>query len=240
MEPSQDSNEYYVDKFKALLDRFCALPRQDGIDLVAYEGESPFYFSQLTPQEREATYANFERYTQVCEEVIERGEAPGIGNQFLWRMFQRLGVTPSSSLMGHLERGDVVEIYNASYVQVFRSLTFFRICSYTLDELLCRPFWELFHRNEELFGRMVGTTKEVLDGRISGVHHWDVEEHTVEEIDSRARYLATVRYKVLSALHDKDGNISAFVNVFHPITCQSQTPAWRPALEMGDRHESLR
>ncbi len=239
MRPNEDPKDYYVDKFKALLDRFCALPRQDEIEIRPYDGDGPFYFSLLTPELRQATYANFERYTQVCEEVIERGEAPGVGNQFLWRMFQRLGVTPASSLMGFIERGDVVEIYNASYVQVFRSLSFFRICSYTLDELLCRPFWDLFRRDQELFGRMVGTTKEVLDGKISGVHRWNVEEHTVEEIGSRARYLATVRYKVLSALHDKDGNICAFVNVFRPITCRSQASVRRLHPETWRPHESV-
>lgn len=221
MQPSPLSLDQSVRDFKDVLDRFCRIGRSAAMPVVGYDGDHPRRFAALPETQRVRTLENFRRYTEVTEAMVVAGESPVQAQQFLWRMFQRLGVRPVSTLMDHLEADDVIEIYNADFVQVFRSFSFFHICSYTLDDLLCRPFWELFRRDQELFGRMVETTKLALAGDIDGVHYWNVEIHSVDEIESPARYHAEVRYKLLSPLYDESGNVPAFVNVFTPLSCVS-------------------
>ncbi len=221
MQPSVAKPDATVLEFRDVLYRLCHMLNDAGMSARAHDGVLPKHFAALPSARQMGVLENTRRYTDVAEAMIRVGEVPAQSQQFLWRMFQRLGVRPVSNLMDHLEANDVVEIYNADFVQVFRSFSFFSICSYTLDDLLCRPFWELFRRDEELFGRMVEKTKLALAGDISGVHYWDVDIHSVDEIESPARYHAEVRYKLLSPLHDASGGVPAFVNVFTPLSCVS-------------------
>ncbi len=219
-----DSSQEILERFKIALIRFCELAEREGISIRPFDGDGPGHYAQLTPEVQASTLANFQRYVSVCDQVVRNQESLLHHQQFLWRMFQKLDVRPCSTLMDNIQDGDVVEIYTDSYVQIFRSLSFFSICSYTLDDLLCRPFWELFRRDPELFGRLVATTKRILEGTIPGIHWWQVEDHSVDEIDSRTLYQATVRYRLVSPLYDSKGNVSAFVNVFRVLSCHSNRP----------------
>ncbi len=211
-------NELYFE-FKELTERFCKLAAGQGVSVSPYLGEGPGYFAKLSSEQQAATFSNFRRYADICHESVLNGESLVSGTQHLWRMFRRLELRPVSDLLSQIDDTDVIEIYSAHYVQIFRSFSFFLICSYTLDELLCRPFWELFRRDEELYRRMVSVTHRVLLEEIGGVHPWDVEDHTVDEIEGSARFHATVRYKLISPLYDQDGHVAAFVNVFRALSC---------------------
>lgn len=219
MQLQEKTNLSNLERFRSAVERFCELAQTEGIPVRAYDGNSPSHFAALSEEAQAKVLHHFEPYVETCEQSILHRESLLFGKQFLWRVFQKLGLHPSSALLDRIEDGDIVEIYTASYVQVFRSLSFFPICSYTLDDLLCRPFWELFHREPELLARMMTTTEKVVEGKVDNILNWDIEDHWVNEIQSPAPFQAKVRYKCLSPLRNDAGETIAFVNIFRVLSC---------------------
>jgi hypothetical protein len=213
-----------LEPFKILLHRFSELAEQDGVKVSPNHGDQPTCFLALPPEKQTAVLENFSRYLQVCEEAASHRESLSQNRQLLWRMFSRLGVHPTSDLMDHIDNKEVIEIYDADYVQIFRNLKFFEFCSYTLDELLCRPFWELFRRDETLTPKLLERTAKVFSGEIQGVHWWKVGLHAVDEIESPSKYRGIVEYRLISPLFDSAGKIISFVNTFEILSYTKMVP----------------
>lgn len=206
--------------FAALVDRFAALAADEGVSVVAYRGDEPKFFPMLPPPMQSAVLENFRRYLNVAERTRGDGSALSEERQFLWQMFRELGVHPPSDLMARIARSDdeVVEIYDANFVQVFRNLRFFRQCSYSLDELLSLPFWQLFHREASVTERILAVATEYFSGQRRDVHAWDLGRHTIEEISAPMRYRSVVEQKLVSPLFDGNGRIHALLNTIREVS----------------------
>lgn len=207
--------------FKHLMERFCVLLKREGVELKPYDGDQPSYFMALPEDRQEAVMHNFERYVGVCVETIAGGWSLKDDAQVLWRMFKALRVHPCNELMASLEEGDIIEIYDASFTQVFRNLAFFSVCSYTLDELLSRPFYELYHRETEVTGHIVDVARGILSGEHTGVYRWTLDQHPVTEIESSSRFHMEVEEKIASALTDQEGRASAILSTLKVLSCVS-------------------
>ncbi len=213
-----------VQPFKRLLERFSALAQKEGVSVVPYSDLGPIHFQALPLDRQLATLDNFSRYVSVCEEAAASGESLKENGQVLWRMFNRMGFRPVSTLMDEVTNDIVVEMYDRNYVQIFRNLRFFEFCSYTIDELLCRPFWELFRREESLTPQMLEKTGALFGGQICGTYQWDVGIHVVDEIESPYKYRGVVKYKFISPLHDASGQVAAMINTFEIISYTRMVP----------------
>lgn len=199
-----------VAEFKALLDAFCEMARRESADLLPYEGAGPTYFTSLSEAQQVQVLNNFRFYFEVCSETLAQGATLRDDKVFVWRMFQKMKVHPPSELMSSIQEGEVIEIYNADFIQVFRNLCFFEICSYSLDELLCRPFWELIHRDEKITGLIVEQASKLLTG-FNGVFQFEVPEHVITEIASRAKNRVTVQQRLGATLWNPQGSPIALI-----------------------------
>lgn len=61
---------------------------------------------------------------------------------------------------------DCVDIYNENHQLIFANLRFFEILSYSLEDLYCRPWMDLFRREDhQIHTRLIEIVTEVLSGR---------------------------------------------------------------------------
>jgi PAS domain-containing protein len=126
-------------------------------------------------------------------------------------MIQRLGLTPANDLFDKLEDGDVVEIYDRDENQIYRNLQFFRVSSYTFEDLM-------HYRLHELFGRplwdMLKLLRELRSARspkFRGTMTSCLAEYEVREKLSQRRYRARIKHKYFSPLLDQNGDSVALV-----------------------------
>ena len=206
-------------EFRELWQEFALLAREEGVAVTPYRGDGPVFFPQMPAEMQLATLNAFRSYVELCREVRAEGHALRDNQFLLWRMFQKMKVHPPSELMSELTEGEVIEIHNSEFVQVFRNLRFFELCSYTLDDLLCRPFWELFQRDESVTGSLIQMGQSVFSGETPGVLQLTVPEHVVLEIDSEARLLSVIQHRVAAPLRDAEGNVRAGVTLIRSISC---------------------
>src|ERR1700722_3532445 len=73
-----------------------------------------------------------------------------------------LNLEPYDDIYSFLEKGDVVEIYDKNFLQLYRNWEFVNLCSYTYLDLATRPFFELFDRSPQITNAIVNRVQEIL------------------------------------------------------------------------------
>jgi hypothetical protein len=194
------TNEDRVTQFKSFTDEFCAMARTEGVSVLPYEGSGPEHFALLPEVHQVAVLEQFGRYVEVAREVVAQGISLHDDNVFVWRMLQKLKVRPPSDLMDQLRTGEVVEIYNSNFIQIYRNMRFFEICSYSLDDVLSRPFWDLIAREKSITELIVQQASRLLQGFPEGIMKFDVPEHVISEIHSPRMNTVRVQQRIGATL----------------------------------------
>lgn len=210
-----------AESFRLLTERFCELAGREGIWARPSGSQGPVYFRCLPDRLQLSTLDHFHRFLEVCEEAQDAGNRLADDRSFLWRMFRKLGVHPVSTLLAEIDDNDVIEIYNADFIQVFRNLKFFTLCSYTLDDLLCRPFWELFQREERITRALLSVAGDIYSKTVEGIQRLDLGRHFLVETDGPRRLRSEVENRIVCPLYNTAGDVAALVSVIRPISCQS-------------------
>lgn len=187
--------------------------------VLPFKGESAIHFPALDLERQTNILNSLNRYVQLCREIIEAGQKISNDRVVLWRIISSLRLKPTGDLFDQIDDGDLIEIYDDRNIQIFRNFQFFRVCSYTLDDLLCRPWWELFRRDLNIINRIMKTAEKIYAQNMRHSISLDFGRHTVDEIDSPRRYHAVVENKILSPLIDNSGRVSAIVNVVKVHSC---------------------
>lgn len=203
-----------TERFKALAERLSELVATEQVSIAAYSGSGPSHFANLSNDKKEATLVHFSKYVEVLGDAVDNGVRLRDDRKLLWRAFGVYGMRPLADLLTY-ESGDddVVEIYNRDSVQIFRNVHFFRVCSYTIDDVISRPFYELYRRDGDITYKILETASELLAGKYTSTYWYDLPPHRLDEIDSPGRFLALVENRFLSPLHGADGSIQGMVSV---------------------------
>jgi len=211
-----------IQSFRSCLSHFSGMAEKNGIKIMPFSPQGPLHFERLSPELQYRLYLHFSSYVSICAEIVEEGRSLRDDSYLLWRYFKRQGILPNSELLASVDSRDVIEIYSPEFTQLFRNLKFFSICSYTLDQLLCLPFWELFTREQKVTASLMEIGHGLFTGKVSGIHQWNSGIHTVEEISSPALYTAKIENKIASALHAQKGGVVAVIHTFRVLSCESR------------------
>lgn len=114
-----------------------------------FVNESLPYFSAHSEIGKSAILANLRLFNQVCENVVASGESVLDSRVMLWHVLRLLDFIFPSDLFDYITSDHLVEVYDFNNIQIFRNLKFFDMTSYCLEELLCRPWIELFSREDQ-------------------------------------------------------------------------------------------
>jgi len=126
-------------------------------------------------------------------------------HSLVWWSIRRLGLRPLSDVFAKLEKDDVIEIYNSDFIQVFRSLNMFRFLSYSLEEILCYQWFELFKREQNITESLLSIASNMGAGKITSTVEPDLPAHTVEEIFSASKNWAKMKFRLITPLFGPHG-----------------------------------
>ncbi|UOF01288.1 hypothetical protein [Bdellovibrio reynosensis] len=175
------------DLFKHYSHKICGLIENEGVIIRPYANASLSYFNVLTEGEKAEVLHNLESYYQICLDVKKASRSLRDTRYFTECALKNLGYTVDPKMLDEIEDHHLVEIYSYSQTQMFRSLLFFDVCSYTLEDLYCRKWYSLYERTpedhklvENLVVKYMGAEKKVPI---------EVEnpQHVIKEKDSLER-----------------------------------------------------
>lgn len=208
-----------VHEMSQVLMAFAELAGRNGTPTVAFTGAWPRHFAVLPPKDQACVLKNFRTYASICHELAATGVSLRDDRQLLWCMIKRLGLRPSSGLFGSLSNEDVIEVYDGEgMVQVFRNMKFYDVSSYSLDDIVSRPWYELYRRDPSVMDKIQMVVERAIRSGSADLLYYETGIHEMEEIDSPLLNRSLIENRFLAPLLDQRGRAQAFVNVVRPIS----------------------
>lgn len=134
----------------------------------------------------------------------------------------KLNLLGDSSLLGEIREGDVIDIFNSEYVQIYRSYTYFALCNYSLVELSAYPWYELYERSTNLTKQLIEIADKVLSGQLSRVSFEHLPEYTLRErlTDEHAAFLVKEKFGIRLVSPVTGENFALAVKTVRPIASE--------------------
>ncbi|MFM6927530.1 MAG: hypothetical protein ACKOX6_03660 [Bdellovibrio sp.] len=207
----------YSEQYKKALVKFFMLLGEDHALKGDYSG---FAFSKLPPEYQGPVLSALREWVGFFE--LHSQGAKVSDKQLLWRFLSAFRLTPESDFFGMIDDDTCVEALNRSGLQIFRSLSFMDVCSYSLDEVVSVPWQFLYSRDEDITERYLGLQKAIADGSLK---HTDlrgvIPSHQVSEVSGFDRLATTIQPLYLSPIYDVTGAVVGAVHAFKIIDCKS-------------------
>jgi hypothetical protein len=193
-------------EFKSLLAELVSKLGRAGFRKQATRSDGTSAFQNLRLDHQIKVLSDLRTYLNILNLAQVQNSADSFEQQdrhFIWSAFSHFGLVPSDDLFSIYKSGDVFEIYDVTGNQWFRNFEFFRICSYPLEDILCRSWLELYERDNAITQNIVAASlplfhQEEKESVLNPVPH-----HYVKEISSQFRHSISISIKAFSPLKHK-------------------------------------
>ena len=136
-------------RFKILSENICKTIEDEGFLIRPYGHPTLPYFNLLSIDEQEQVLKDLLTYFQVCTDMRFHGDSLKDTRKFTERALHRLNKRADPDIMKQLRPDHLVEIYTTANTQIFRSLPYFEVCSYSLEDIYCRKWFHLYERSAQ-------------------------------------------------------------------------------------------
>ncbi len=200
-------------EFRNLLERLAELVAHENIPVVAYRSKDHPGFQNLDAENRSRILASLKLTIEAYEELLSSGQSLSRNLNAVWSSLKRRGLVPQSDLFHHLDGNDIIEVYDQSGYQIFRSLHFLELCSYDLETLFTSTFRELFERDSIFDEAQKLLLANFNEDTIQQAAKLQGVEHTVRERSSPARLEFITRTTGAYPLYSKEtGLLAGFIH----------------------------
>lgn len=206
---------HLADIFEVMCLNLSKLLAKCNFEIAPYEDENLIWFSQLPSADKKRIIQDVSDYIYICSsEYIEKGTLSN-STSFVWRGLNEMGLKFTSDMFGHIKNDQIVEVYSLENKQIFRNLNFFDYVSYTLEELFCRPWTDLFHRPDiENTARIVDVIQSVVGTKTSYFNNNQfVKDHLCEERGSQFEMKVTYKLKSMFPVFSSNKQVSGYLAV---------------------------
>ncbi|UXR66018.1 hypothetical protein EZJ49_07125 [Bdellovibrio bacteriovorus] len=174
-------------RFKILSENISKAIEEEGFLVRPFSHPTMPHFNRLSIEEQEQVLKDLLTYYQVCMDMKLQGESLKDTRKFTECALARLNKKADPAIMDLLRPDHLVEIYNTTQTQVFRSLPYFEVCSYSLEDVYCRKWYHLYERSledQEQLDKYIGLFYAQNPLRTIEVH---APEHIIRENGSLER-----------------------------------------------------
>jgi len=140
----------FIEQYQSQLIDLTSKLNSFGLSLLPYSAATWLRFKDMNTQQQQSSYSRFQFYYEICQDCLVDGNSLKGNNKLLWYAIRKMNLRPKSDLFDKISQEDVVEIYDSSFMQVYRNFNFFEICSYSLADLFMWEWRDLYYRDDEI------------------------------------------------------------------------------------------
>lgn len=140
-----------------------------------------------------------------------------VQSRALWRTLAKHGFRFPSDLFTSIGHQDVVEVYTADSLQVFRSLHFFKVCSYTLEQIYCIPWFDLYQRDASANQQSFELLARAITGELRGLVNEERDSHYVYESLPGHGLRTRIKPGVLCFFENEARELSGYLHSFRVV-----------------------
>ncbi len=202
-------------RFIELAYELVALAEKAGCSIVPfYQSHIPYFNSQTDEKKRSILEAP-QVFIDICHLTLTNGKKLDDTKALTWYGLKHLNLRFTSDLLERISDGDILEVYTNDNIQIFRNFKFFELTSYSIEDIFCRPWTDLFIRHDidkaaktlEVMKKM--STREI----VNTISLEFIGAHKIEEALSPFRYQYDYTIKYLSPVYDKERHPVGYVMI---------------------------
>lgn len=193
-----------------------AMAQIEQFEIVPFYDPSLPHFSALTEAGRTHALWRLETLESICERLQRRGQSICKSRALIWAFFGHMKLRPPQELNEIAgDEFEVIDVYNDAHQLIFANLSFFRVVSYSLEDLYCRPWMSLFKRdNYEIENELLKYARAFSRNELREVVILDhMTPHIVHEADSVGMVTAMVTSKVIAPVFGSSKRVEAYMAI---------------------------
>lgn len=167
--------------FKRISLKISDLGASVGIKIVPFHQPDLIDFSNLNEFNQQKVLTALNTYFDIYQSVKSEGASIMNSSRVLWGALLQLGYRPTSDMFSHIRDEHIIEIHDCNLIQVFRNLSFFKYCSYSLEELYCHHLTELYERDTQLEKDLIQLSPLLFSGQIRNIFDPNLKPHVIQE-----------------------------------------------------------
>lgn len=201
-------------RFAQVAESISDLTALSGFRLAPTSAANTPVFSSHTPEKQIEILETITRHSELYQESAMMDGDLVSSQMMTWRALSKFGFVPNPELFTKIGKDDVIEIYSLDHIQLYRNFQFYKFCSYSIEDLFCKPWPELFRRHDDsVTPALLEFVEKACTTHAKSIVETNLATHTLEESQSPKRNLMSVRVKYISALHDRQGSVAGFIVV---------------------------
>jgi hypothetical protein len=102
----------------------------------------------------------------------------------------------------YFQDGDIIEVYDETMSQIFRNETFYKFCSYGLDEIILHPFHYLYRRDPKIDAILMKNVRDCFEN-IDTIRPLDCEPHTMQEQFAGNSTVFKIQHKFIAPVYSQ-------------------------------------
>jgi len=216
MERSPISSNPSFDDFADALWGLAAVYQEGGISVSAGCGDpsARARFESTPPHLRTYIVSKVLHDTALFQDVLAQGRPLADNQEAVARFCFRNKVRIPGEALELITADRVIEIYDLTLMQRFRSVNFFTYTSHSLLDLESRPYFDLFRKSPEIEFAIMEKAKGILGGELKDPDYKFVGDHKLWEINSPRKIVTKLRSAVVSPiLNADDGTVAGLIHV---------------------------
>lgn len=199
--------------FRTLCRQYCDFAHRAGVTIPPFRDNSNRRFTDLPEPVQNAILDNLRDSISITERAIKTGVNIEKETRALtWWALLKLKLRPRSDLFSHLNDSDIIEIYDANNIQVFRTFNMFQCISYTLEELFTYQWFELFKRDQNVTDQLVSMATQLLNAETSDIIFPELPPHFIEDLFGPRRTCSEIQTRLGAPLYTPQNKVGGYLS----------------------------
>lgn len=221
-----NTNDNFADQFIFYSEKIKKLAQTINIQLKTFDDATLPHFHNLPDYKRNEVLFAIKNFVHICETTLSNNKELSDTRSLTWFALKEMGLRFNSDIFSHISDTDVLEVYTNDNIQVFRNFRFLELISYTLEDIFCRPWTELFdHKNPEKIEKILEIASDYERCKsfdTISLNH--LGTYSIEEVCSSNRFQYTYKMKYISPIRDENKRPFGYLVIESADIINQQTP----------------
>lgn len=136
---------------------------KEGLAVRPYSSSQLIYFQKMNDKQQLETTSGLKHFIEAAKRVLRLGHSLKDGEFFVKTALEYFGFEVHSDFAKYAFAQDVVvEFYTLNGMQLFRTFNYFELTSYTLEDIYCRQWHDLYERPDEFIQKMFAEVEALV------------------------------------------------------------------------------
>lgn len=175
---------------------------KEGLFIIPFEEPGLPFFSNLSPDQRTQIISQIKTLLELSEDMQAHNLKVTEPANLIRAFFKKFNLHAPTWVVDSITKHDIVDVWNLDSRLIIASFNFFDICSYSLEELFCRPWAELFSRDTDIHIQIFQLCRSLLNGEITQpVDMTYIPQHQVRETYANVNTYALMQPRIFSPVY---------------------------------------